>query len=110
MTTTVAASGGFSEEIEFSVADLPDGSDGVFDPPTMGGQGTSALLISTSSSLTMPGSYSPTITGDSASLSRSAIATFTVDPPATEPPTAAVSPVSGSGATQTFSLTATEPS
>jgi len=109
MTTTVAATGGFSEQVEFSVSDLPDGSDGLFDPPATGGQGTSNLMISTSSSLTMPGSYSPTITGDSSSLSRSAIATFTVDPPATEPPTALVSPASGGGASQTFSLTATEP-
>ena len=110
MTTIVTATGGFSDEVEFSVTDLPDGSAGLFDPPTMGGQGTSNLIISTSSSLTMPGSYSPTVTGDSATLSRSAIATFTVDPPPTDPPTALVSPASGSGASQTFTLTATEPS
>lgn len=110
MTTSVTTTGGFSDQVEFSVSDLPDGSAGVFDPPTIGGQGTSNLMISTSSSLTMPGSYSPTVTGDSASLSRSAIATFTVDPPATQPPSASVSPASGSGASQTFSLTATDPS
>jgi hypothetical protein len=110
MTTLVTATGGFSEEVELSVSGLPDGSDGLFDPSTMGGQGTSNLLISTSSSLTMPGSYSPTVTGDSTSLSRSAIATFTVDPPPTEPPSASVSPDSGSGTSQTFALTATEPS
>ena len=110
MTTIVTATGGFSEAVDLSVSNLPAGSVGVFNPATVGGQGTSALIINTSPSLTMPGSYSPTITGDSASLSHSAIATFTVDPPQTPPPTASVSPTSGSGASQTFSLTATEPS
>jgi len=110
MTTTVAATGGFVEEVAFGISGLPNGSNGVFSPPAIGGQGTSALILNTSSSLTMPGSYAPTITGDSDSVSHSVTAAFVVDPPVTQPPTASVSPTSGSGTSQTFSLTATEPS
>jgi hypothetical protein len=110
MTTTVAATGGFAEEVIFGISGLPNGSNGVFSPPAIGGQGTSALILNTSSSLTMPGSYAPTITGDSNSVSHSVTAAFVVDPPLTQPPTASVSPTSGSGTSQTFSLTATEPS
>ncbi|MGH9786350.1 MAG: hypothetical protein ACRD88_19450 [Terriglobia bacterium] len=110
MTTTVAATGGFVGEVAFGISGLPNGSGAVFSPPSVGGQGPSALVIGTSSSLTMPGSYTPTVTGDSGSLSHSATATFVVDPPLTQPPTVSVSPASGSGLSQTFSLTATEPS
>jgi hypothetical protein len=109
ITTAVSASGGFTGAVDLSISELPDGAEGVFNPASVNGQSTSALLLTTSSSLTMPGSYSPTITGDSSVLSRSATTTFVVDPPLTEPPTVSASPSSGSGSAQVFSLIATEP-
>jgi hypothetical protein len=110
MTTTVAATGGFAGTVAFGISGLPNGGVAAFSPPSVGGQGTSELILTTSSSLTLPGSYAPTVTGTSGSLSHDATAAFVVDPPLTQPPTLSVSPASGSGASQTFTLTATEPS
>ena len=67
---------GFSETVTFSVDGLPPGAGGSFSPPSLTASGFSMLTV-TSSSSTPLGIFSLTITGTSASLERTATATFT---------------------------------
>jgi hypothetical protein len=80
-TVTVAASNGFADTVNLTIAGLPAGATPTFNPASIaGGSGTSALSVSTSSS-TPPGSYPLTITGTdatNASLKHSAQVTLIV--------------------------------
>jgi hypothetical protein len=74
---TVAASGGFNGNVTFSVAGLPAGATGSFNPTSVTGSGSSVLTISTTAA-TPTGSYPLTITATGGSIVHSAAVTFGV--------------------------------
>jgi hypothetical protein len=69
-TATVAASGGFTGAVSFSVSGLPSGASATFNPTSVTGSGSSTMSVSTSAS-TPAGTYTLTITGTSGALSHS---------------------------------------
>jgi uncharacterized membrane protein len=77
-TVAVASSGGFTSSVTLSVSGLPSGANATFTPnPIGGGSGNSTMNISTSSG-TLVGSYTVTITGTSSSPSRTHSTTVTL--------------------------------
>jgi uncharacterized membrane protein len=79
-TATVTASGGFSGTAGLSIADLPAGASGSFNPSTITGSGSSTLTITTSA-VTPTGSFPFTVTGTSGAMTHAATATLVVDVP-----------------------------
>jgi hypothetical protein len=69
-TATVAALGGFTGVVSFSVSGLPSGASASFNPTSVTGSGSSTMSVSTSST-TPAGTYTLTITGTSGTLSHS---------------------------------------
>jgi hypothetical protein len=69
-TATVAASGGFTGAVSFSVSGLPSGASATFNPTSVTGSGSSTMSVTTSAS-TPAGTYTLTITGTSGALSHS---------------------------------------
>src|SRR4249919_146956 len=63
-TATVAASGGFTGVVTFSVSGLPTGASASFNPTSVTGSGSSSMSVSTSTT-TPAGTYTITITGTS---------------------------------------------
>jgi hypothetical protein len=70
-SVSVAPSGGFNGNVNFSVSGLPSGATATFNPTSVTGSGSSTLSITTSSS-TPPGNYPLTITATSGSLAHTA--------------------------------------
>jgi len=92
-TATVAALGGFTGTVSFSVSGLPSGASASFNPTSVTGSGSSTMSVSTSST-TPAGTYTLTITGTSGTLSHSTTVRLVVNP--VNPPdfTISVSPTS----------------
>jgi hypothetical protein len=92
-TATVAASGGFTGAVSFSVSGLPSGATASFNPTSVTGSGSSTMSVSTSAS-TPAGTYTLTITGTSGALSHSTTVKLVVN--LVNPPdfTISVSPAS----------------
>jgi hypothetical protein len=76
----VTPTGGFSGNVALSVAGLPPGASGSFNPATVSGGGPSTLTVATSG--VAAGSYPLTITGTSGSTTRSTQVTLVVTSPA----------------------------
>ena len=70
-TVSVTGSGGFSGNVAFTVSGLPAGTTASFSPTSVNGSGTSTLTVSTTIPTTPKGTFNLTITGTSASLTRS---------------------------------------
>lgn len=79
-TVTVGAANGFTGSVSPSVAGLPSGASGSFNPASVTGSGTSTLTVSTATGTTT-GSFPLTITGTSGSLAHSNTVTLVVNPP-----------------------------
>ena len=77
----VAAHGGFSGTVNFTVSGLPAGATGTFSPATITGSGSSTLTINTLSSTTL-GTYPLTLTATSGSLTHTVNLTLVVIGPA----------------------------
>jgi hypothetical protein len=93
-TATVAALGGFTGAVSFSVSGLPSGASASFNPTSVTGSGSSTLSVSTSTT-TPAGTYTLTITGTSGTLSHSATVSLVVNPVGGTPDfTISVSPTS----------------
>jgi hypothetical protein len=92
-TATVAASGGFTGAVSFSVSGLPSGATASFNPTSVTGSGSSTMSVSTSAS-TPAGTYTLTIAGTSGALSHSTTVKLVVN--LVNPPdfTISVSPAS----------------
>jgi hypothetical protein len=93
-TATVAASGGFTGVVNFSVSGLPSGASASFNPTSVSGSGSSTLSVTTSTS-TPAGTYTLTVTGTSGSLVHSTTVRLVVNPVGGTPDfTISVSPAS----------------
>jgi hypothetical protein len=93
-TATVAASGGFTGVVSFSVSGLPSGASASFNPTSVTGSGSSTLSVSTSTT-TPAGTYTLTVTGTSGTLSHSTTVRLVVNPVGGVPDfTISVSPAS----------------
>jgi len=79
-TATVTPANGFTGAVSLSVAGLPIGATGTFNPTSIsGGTGSSTLSVSTSSS-TPTGTYTLSVTGTSGTLTHSKSLTLVVNP------------------------------
>jgi len=77
-TTSITASGGFTDTVTLSVGGLPAGATGTFSPATIsGGSGSSTLTVTTTSGTPL-GSSTLTITGTSSTVTQSTTATLSV--------------------------------
>jgi hypothetical protein len=76
-TATVTPSGGFDETVSFSVAGCPASTSCTFAPSSVPGGGSSTLNVATTGS-TPRGTVTLTVTGTSASKTRSAVVTLRV--------------------------------
>ena len=76
-TTTITATNGFSDEVDFSVSGLPAGASASFSPASVNGSGSSTLSVTTSTN-TPAGNYVLTITGTDGTLVHSANVTLKV--------------------------------
>jgi hypothetical protein len=93
-TATVAASGGFTGSVAFSVSGLPTGASASFSPTSVTTSGSSTLSVSTSTT-TPAGTYTLTITGTSGTLVHSTTVRLVVNPVGGTPDfTISVSPAS----------------
>ncbi|HEY2113635.1 MAG TPA: hypothetical protein VGJ51_00985 [Candidatus Angelobacter sp.] len=79
-TTTVAASGGFTGVVGFTISGLPTGASASFNPTSVTGSGSSTLSVSTSTT-TPAGTYTLTVTGTDGVLTHTASATLVVTTP-----------------------------
>ena len=77
-TVTVTGSGGFNENVVFSVTGLPPLTSATFTPTSVTGSGTSTLRISMTSPSAPKGEYTLTITGTGTTLTRSTTVTLRV--------------------------------
>lgn len=77
-TVSVGALNGFADTVNFFVSGLPSGTSGSFVPTSVTGSGSSTLTVTTSAG-TPAGSYTPTITGASATLNHSVNVTLNVN-------------------------------
>ncbi len=75
---STTAQNGFTGAVALTLAGLPTGASGTFNPTSITGSGSSTLTVSTTSS-TPPGSYTLTVTGTSGNLVQSANITFVVN-------------------------------
>ena len=99
-TVTITPLNGFNGSVALSCSGMPSGVNCAFNPASIsGGNGTSTLTLSTTSS-TAAGSYSFTVNGTSASLTRVGALNLTVAP---ETPDFGIGPGSGSSTSQTIS-------
>ncbi len=80
-TPTVAAVGGFTGVVSFSVSGLPTGATGTFAPTTVTGSGSTTLTVNTLAT-TPAGTYTLTVTGTSGALVQSTTTTLVVNTPA----------------------------
>ena len=107
-TATVAASGGFTGVVTFSVSGLPTGASASFNPTSVTGSGSSSMSVSTSTT-TPAGTYTLTITGTSGTLSHSTTVNLVVNPVGGVPDfTISVSPTSRTvsrGSSGTYTVT-----
>jgi hypothetical protein len=107
-TATVAALGGFTGAVSFSVSGLPTGASGSFNPTSVTGSGSSTLTVSTSTT-TPAGTYTLTITGTSGTLVHSTTVSLVVNPVGGTPDfTISVSPTSRTvtrGTSGTYTVT-----
>ncbi len=107
-TATVAASGGFTGGVSFSVSGLPSGASASFNPTSVTGSGSSTMSVSTSTT-TPAGTYTLTITGTSGTLSHSTTVRLVVNPVGGTPDfTISVSPTSRTvsrGSSGTYTVT-----
>ena len=93
-TTTVAASGGFTGVVAFSISGLPTGASASFNPTSVTGSGSSTISVSTSTT-TPAGTYTLQITGTSGTLVHSTTVNLVVNPVGGVPDfTISVSPAS----------------
>jgi subtilase family serine protease len=102
---TVTPLNGFADDVYLSVSGLPAGANGVFSPnPTAD---LSSLSVTTSTS-TLAGTYSLTITGVSGSLTRTTTVTLVVSPPTPPSFSLSASPASQTikrGSSTTYTIT-----
>jgi serine protease AprX len=75
---TVTPSGGFNETVTFSVSGLPSDASASFSPASVPGSGSSTLTIQTANPPGSRGTYTLTITGTSASKTRSTTVTLKI--------------------------------
>jgi hypothetical protein len=75
---TVSATGGFSDQVTFSVSGVPSGTTASFSPGSVTGSGSSTLTIGTFNPSTPKGTFTLTITGTSATKTRSVTVTLKV--------------------------------
>ncbi|HEY2114653.1 MAG TPA: hypothetical protein VGJ51_06165 [Candidatus Angelobacter sp.] len=93
-TATVAASGGFTGVVGFTISGLPTGASASFNPVSVTGSGSSSLSVSTSTT-TPAGTYTLTVTGTSGTLTHSTTVNLVVNPVGGVPDfTISVSPAS----------------
>jgi hypothetical protein len=76
-TVSVTPSGGFGGTVTFSVSGLPRGATASFNPPSVGGSGSSTMTVTTQKK-TPRGTHTLTIAGTSGSLTRTATAQLVV--------------------------------
>ena len=79
-TVTVTPTGGFTGTVTFSATGLPAGASASFNPPSVGGSGTSTMTVTTSST-TPTGTSTLTITGTSGTLVHTTTVTLVVSNP-----------------------------
>jgi hypothetical protein len=107
-TATVAASGGFTGVVNFTISGLPSGASASFNPTSVTGSGSSSMSVSTSTT-TPAGTYTLTITGTSGTLSHSTTVKLVVNPVGGVPDfTISVSPTSRTvsrGSSGTYTVT-----
>ena len=107
-TATVAASGGFTGVVNFTISGLPSGASASFNPTSVTGSGSSSMSVSTSTT-TPAGTYTLTITGTSGTLSHSTTVRLVVNPVGGVPDfTISVSPTSRTvsrGSSGTYTVT-----
>jgi hypothetical protein len=107
-TATVAASGGFTGSVAFSVSGLPTGASASFSPTSVTTSGSSTLSVSTSTT-TPAGTYTLTLTGTSGTLVHSTTVRLVVNPVGGTPDfTISVSPTSRTvtrGSSGTYTVT-----
>jgi subtilisin-like proprotein convertase family protein len=77
-TVNLTPQGGFSGNVNLSVAGLPPGATANFSPATVTTAGTSTLTINNAGST--PGAYSPTITGTSGTTTATNSVSLTINP------------------------------
>ncbi|HUA68206.1 MAG TPA: hypothetical protein VMA13_06625, partial [Candidatus Saccharimonadales bacterium] len=106
-TTTITATNGFADEVDFSVSGLPPGATAGFSPTFVDGFGTSTLNVMTSTN-TPAGNYVLTITGTDGTLAHSANVTLKVAGFAiTSSPTSRTVTSGGTASPFTLNITAT---
>ena len=107
-TVTITGNNGFSGVASFGVAGLPPGVTGAFNPTTVSGSGSTTLTISTTGAA--PSSFTIMVTGTSGALQHNTTASLTITGVSAGPPApTSVSPSSGTGLSQTFAFTLTDP-
>jgi hypothetical protein len=104
---SLSSIGGFQDPIGFGVTGLPAGATASFGPGTVVGTSVTTMTVNTISS-TPTGASTLTVTATSGSHTHNSSVGLSVGLPSTTPPTLSVSPSSGSGASQVFSLTVTD--
>ena len=77
-TVTITPTGGFTDPVTLSLAGLPRGASGSFNPNPAGGSST--LTVGTDTSAPA-GTYSLTVTGTAGSLTHTASATLVINVP-----------------------------
>jgi hypothetical protein len=102
-TVTVTPSGGFTGSVMLSASGLPSGVTASFSPNPA--TGTSVLTLTVGASA-VPGSYSPAITGTSATLTANAGVPLTIRPVSTKTTTTLSSDINPSILEQLVTLTA----
>jgi hypothetical protein len=80
-TVTLSPQNGFSDVVALSVSGLPAGATGGFSPAFVSAASTTSTLTVTAPAGTAAGTYSVTISGTNGTLTRTATASLTVQPP-----------------------------
>jgi hypothetical protein len=101
----VSSLGVYSTSVALTVTGLPTGVSAQFSPSTVSGSG-SAILIITSSPSTATGTYPLTVTASAGGTSHQRNVNLLVSPTTQAPSPLSLSPASGSGASQLFTLEA----
>jgi hypothetical protein len=109
-TVSIAGFNGFAGTVSFTAAlaccgNPPFPANATFNPPTVTGSGSTTVTVTTSTS-TPPGNYQLIVTGISGSLTHQFGQFLSITNGA---PLIALSPASGAGASQSFTVSVTDP-
>jgi hypothetical protein len=109
-TVSVTPINGFNSTVNFTMEPLPSGASGSFNPTFVVGSGSSTLTINTASNASL-GNFSISARGTSGSLVHDASATLVINSGGSPsaPTLVSVVPNSGSGSSQTFAFTYSDP-